>query len=89
MDATVTIQDADGGTVGIDGFPPEGTTRWGFKKKTLVIRAVTAGMLTLQEALDRYHMTEREFRLWEKGLSEDGTAGLMLTKFQHRRRARK
>lgn len=89
MNATITIQDVDGRTVGVDGLPPGGTTRWGFKKKTIVVRAVAAGMLTLQETLDRYHMTEQEFRLWERGLSEGGTAGLMLTKFQHRRRARK
>ncbi len=89
MDASAKITDIDGNTVGIERLPPADTIRWGFKKKAIVVRAVDAGMLTLREALDRYSMTEREFQLWQKGLEKHGRAGLMNTKFQHIRRAKR
>jgi antitoxin HigA-1 len=47
------------------GEPPD-TKRWVVRRKAALITAVRAGRITLEEALQRYQLTEEEYRSWER-----------------------
>ncbi len=70
----------------IDTLPSPDTKRWVPSRKAIVVNAVLGGLISLEAVLDRYRMTEREFRIWEHGLEDAGTQGLRITKYQQRKR---
>lgn len=70
----------------IHDLPPADTIRWTPNKKATVVKAVIAGIVSLQEVLGRYHMTGTEFEIWKEGLQTDGADGLKTTHYQRRRR---
>ncbi|MEO6536692.1 MAG: DUF1153 domain-containing protein [Candidatus Paceibacterota bacterium] len=72
-------------TITIDDLPPS-ETRWVSRRKLEVVTAVLSGQVQLEDVLEKYNMTEREFRLWELGFLSAGKKGLMVTKFQWWRR---
>jgi hypothetical protein len=59
-------------------LPPAGTMRWGIRSKAAVVAAIRGGVLTLEEACQRYALSESEYRTWEQGLDIYGLAGLGL-----------
>jgi hypothetical protein len=83
------IKDLQGNVITLPDLPSPDTVRWTANRKATVVRAVRGGLVPLQEMLDRYHMTEKEFLIWEHGLQDDGATGLKVTHFQKRRLARK
>lgn len=83
------VKDLQGNIITPVDLPPPETVRWTANRKAIVVRAVRAGLMPLQEVLNRYHMTEKELLIWEQGLKDDGEVGLKVTHFQRRRRARK
>lgn len=85
----VIVRDLRGEIIAPYDLPPPDTVRWTPNKKAIVVRWVRAGNMPLQEMLDRYHMTEKEFLIWEDGLKDDGAVGLKTTHYQSRRRAKK
>ena len=68
-------------------LPPQGIVRWGMRNKAAVVTAVRSGVLTLDEACQRYAMSPAEFLSWEAGLDALGLEGLGLAGRQLRRRA--
>ena len=72
-----------------DDLPSPDTRRWVPSRKAIVVNAVRGGLVSLQTVLDRYHMTEQEFRSWEQGLEAHGTYGLKITKLQLRPRPKR
>jgi hypothetical protein len=78
-----TVADLHGNPITHHDLPPE-RTRWTANKKAIVVRAVEAGLLTLDEALERYSMSPEEFEYWVIGLAEYGPVGLQVT-YTHRR----
>ncbi|MFO6463253.1 DUF1153 domain-containing protein [Jannaschia sp. KMU-145] len=66
-------------------LPPAGTTRWVARRKEAVVRGVQAGLLTLEEAIGRYELSEEEFAGWEAAMSNHGTDGLKTTLTQRYR----
>ena len=83
------VRDLQGIVITPVDLPPPNTVRWTANRKAIVVRAVRGGLVPMQEVLDRYHMTEKEFVIWERGLQDDGDVGLKVTHFQKRRLARK
>lgn len=63
-------------------LPPENTRRWVARRKAVVVQAVTCGLLSLEEALERYDLSEEEFELWRAAVAEHGIAGLKVTTLQ-------
>jgi addiction module HigA family antidote len=53
--------------------PPD-TKRRVVRRKAAVITAVRAGRITLEEALQRYQLTEQEYRSWERNVVPPATA---------------
>ncbi|TVR82780.1 MAG: DUF1153 domain-containing protein [Rhodospirillales bacterium] len=59
-------------------LPPADTGRWVARRKAQVVAAVAGGLITLDEACRRYALSAEEFLSWQKGLADDGLAGLRL-----------
>ena len=85
MKNPMVIKDLRGDIIAPYDLPSPDTRRWTAQKKSVVVLAVQGGMCSLQDALDRYHMTEAEFRIWEEEIKE-GLNGLQITKHQQRRK---
>jgi hypothetical protein len=66
-------------------LPPTNTGRWVIRRKAEVIAAVRGGLLTLEEALERYQLTSEEFLAWQRSIDRHGMAGLRTTRIQQYR----
>jgi hypothetical protein len=76
----VTLQ--DGTVLTLADLPPKETRRWVASRKAIVIRAVEAGLLTRDAALNRYDLSEEEFDLWQKAVKRHGLNALKVTALQ-------
>src|SRR5207302_837030 len=68
-----------------DDLPPPNTRRWVVRRKAAVVTAVRTGRINLEEALQRYQLTEEEYRSWERAFEQHGLAGLRSTRLQQYR----
>ena len=75
----------DGQPLTLADLPPRGTTRWVSRRKAEIVAAVEGGLLSLDEACQRYSLTVEEFMSWEDGLHCHGLAGLKATNTQRYR----
>ncbi len=60
----------------VKALPPTNPTRWGASQKAAVVLAVRSGTISLNEAHDRYMLSEEELSRWEEAFDRDGIAGL-------------
>jgi len=63
-------------------LPPANTQRWVMRRKAQVVSAVRAGLLTFEEACERYRLSEEEFKTWMNLLDAHGVRGLRATRMQ-------
>ena len=68
-----------------DDLPPPNTSRWVVRRKAGVVTAVRTARITLEEALQRYQLTEEEYRSWERAFEQHGLPGLRSTRLQQYR----
>lgn len=68
-------------------LPPPGIKRWVPSRKAQVVAAVRSGMLSLDEACERYALTVEEFLSWQRAVDRFGLNGLRATRAQQYRRA--
>lgn len=66
-------------------LPSENTRRWVASRKAAVVRAVTAGLITRKDALERYTLSDEELSEWETAVKEHGEAALKATTLQRYR----
>ena len=59
--------------------------RWVIRRKAEVVAAVRGGLLSLEEACNRYTLTVEEFLSWQQSIDEHGLAGLRTTRIQQYR----
>lgn len=71
----------------LDRLPPPDTRRWVMRRKAQVVAAVRNGILTFEEACERYRLSEEEFRAWIDLLDNHGVRGLRATRMQEYRPA--
>lgn len=69
----------------LDRLPPPDTQRWVMRRKAQVVAAVRGGILTVEEACERYRLSEEEFKSWMKLLDSHGVRGLRATRMQEYR----
>ena len=74
-----------GAPLTIADLPPPNTGRWVIRRKAEVVAAVRGGLLTLDEALERYCLTAEEFLTWQASIDRHGMAGLRTTRLQQHR----
>jgi transposase-like protein len=63
-------------------LPPPNTRRWVPRRKAAVVAAVSSGMITIEEACRRYHMSEGEFFAWRRAFENFGIRGLRAGRIQ-------
>ena len=66
-------------------LPPATTRRWVASRKAAVVKAVMAGLLTRDDAMKEYALSDDEFSEWENAISEHGEAALKATALQRYR----
>ena len=74
-----------GAPLTIGDLPPPNTGRWVIRRKAEVVAAVRGGLLTLEDALERYCLTAEEFLTWQRSIDRHGLAGLRTTRLQQYR----
>jgi hypothetical protein len=66
-------------------LPPANTDRWVIRRKAEVVAAVRGGLLSIDDALNRYGLTAEEFSAWQQSIDKWGMQGLRTTRIQHYR----
>ncbi|MGB5077114.1 MAG: DUF1153 domain-containing protein [Sphingorhabdus sp.] len=69
----------------LKSLPPAGTTRWVVRRKAEVVSAVNGGLLSINDACERYDLTLEEFASWQRAVDRSGMPGLRVTRIQHYR----
>jgi hypothetical protein len=70
-------------------LPKPGERVWGFRKKAAVVMAIRAGLLTRQEAFDRYSLSVEELAMWEAAFDEGGPQAITSKSIARLRLSRK
>ena len=66
--------------------PPEAGQRWVTRRKAVVVAAVRGGLLSVEQACERYALTLEEYLSWQAAVDRFGLHGLRTTKLQEYRR---
>ena len=74
-----------GAPLTVRDLPPPGTERWVIRRKAEVVAAVRGGLLSLDDACERYRLTNEEFLAWQKSIDRHGMQGLRTTRLQQYR----
>ena len=74
-----------GAPLTVRDLPPPGTERWVIRRKAEVVAAVRGGLLSLDDACERYRLTNEEFLTWQKSIDRHGMQGLRTTRLQQYR----
>ena len=82
MDRPNAIIGPNGTPLTLDDLPPPNTRRWVARRKAEVVSAVRDGLLTFEEACERYNLSNEEFLCWEKAIDKHGLGGLRVTRIQ-------
>ncbi|MFY0597255.1 MAG: DUF1153 domain-containing protein [Cognatishimia sp.] len=82
VDGLRSVTLPDGSVFSQADLPPESTRRWVASRKAAVVRGVVYGLITQDDALTRYGLTEEEFLEWLKAIRTHGEDGLKTTALQ-------
>lgn len=64
---------------------PTPATRWVASRKAVVVKAVTHGLISREEAIERYGLSEEEFDSWCAAVRDHGVRALRVTALQQYR----
>ena len=65
-----------------EALPPPNTKRWVIRRKAAVVNAVKGGILSLEQACERYKLSTEEFFTWQTLVEQHGVPGLRVTRLQ-------
>lgn len=69
----------------LETLPPPETRRWVVRRKAEVVAAIQGGLLSIEEACERWDLTLEELASWQRALERSGMHGLRVTRLQHYR----
>lgn len=69
----------------LEDLPSPNTKRWVIRRKAQVVVAVRSGIISLNEACDRYNLSIEEFLSWQRLIDRHGIGGLRATRLQQYR----
>ena len=69
----------------LDKLPSPNRTRWVIRRKAEVVSAVHGGLLSIDEACERYGLTAEEFASWQQAVDQSGMQGLRVTRIGYYR----
>ena len=72
----------DGSPLTIANLPPKDTKRWVIRRKAEVVAALRGGLLSFDEASERYKLTVDELLSWQRSIDRHG---LILTALRVKR----
>ncbi len=72
-------------SLSVHDLPPPNTKRWVVRRKAAVVAGVRNGILSLNEACERYNLSVEEFLSWEKLIERHGIGALRTTRLQRYR----
>ena len=61
-------------------LPPADTRRWVMSRKAVLVAAVKGGLISLEDACERYNLSAAEFFSWHRAIEQSGVAGLRVTR---------
>ena len=82
VDGPRAVTLADGTVMTQADLPDRDTTRWVASRKAAVVRGVVYGLISKDDALKRYSLSDDEFLSWVKAVSTHGEAALKTTLVQ-------
>ena len=71
-----------GPVLSLDSLPAPETKRWVIRRKAVVVAAVRAGVISLEDACRRYTLSIEEFLAWQRLVDSHGLPGLRVTRLQ-------
>ena len=74
-----------GHPMSLEDLPPQNTRRWVIRRKAEVVAAVRGGLISLDDACNRYKLSVEEFLSWQKAIDKHGLPGLRTTRLQQYR----
>jgi hypothetical protein len=63
-------------------LPPTHAKRWVASRKATVVAAVRGGLVSLEEACERYRLSREEFAAWERAFETGGLKALRAAQLQ-------
>jgi len=82
VDGPRAVTLANGATMTHADLPPANTRRWVASRKAAVVRGVVYGLISKDDALSRYRLSDDEFIEWVRAVSAHGEVGLKTTMLQ-------
>jgi hypothetical protein len=77
----------DGSVLSRADLPPANTRRWVVSRKIAVVRGVLYGLMSRDEAIKKYNLSDEEFASWVKAVADHGEEALKATAIQRYRHA--
>lgn len=68
-------------------LPPSDTVRWSPYRKASVVDGVRSGIISIEEACQRYQLSADELVSWQKAFATHGVGALRVTRQQYYRDA--
>ena len=68
-----------GEALSLADLPKDNMTRWVIRRKAEVVAAVNGGLLSLEEACNRYDLSLEEFCSWQETIDKAGLLGLRIS----------
>ncbi|MEX1663369.1 DUF1153 domain-containing protein [uncultured Thioclava sp.] len=72
----------DGSVLTRADLPPAQTRRWVASRKALIVRALSHGLISRPELIERYELSDEELDIWIEAIKKHGTKGLKVTAIQ-------
>ncbi len=82
VDGPRAVTLADGTVMTQADLPSADTRRWVASRKAAVVRGVVYGLISKDDALSRYNISDDEFIEWVRAVSTHGEAALKTTMAQ-------
>lgn len=79
-----TVMGPNGRWLSLADLPAPDTKRWVPRRKAEVVAAVRGGILSLDDACERYALTVEEFLSWQRNVERYGLRGLRATQTHER-----
>lgn len=81
-DRAFSIIGPSGSPLTLEDLPSPDTVRWVIRRKAELVAAIRGGLLSLEDACERYQLSEEELQSWVDSLARHGVRGLRSTKLQ-------
>ncbi len=82
VDGPRIVELPDGSKLSRADLPPGNTRRWVASRKATVVKAVEFGLISAEEAMETYGLSDEELEAWTGAVRSHGEAALKTTSLQ-------